>query len=269
MTESARDIIMHDMKKGIVLDLLARGKRLDDRGPQDYRPISVKKGVLDTAEGSALARIGGTQILAAAKLAVATPFADRPKEGVFSTNCEFLPLANPNFEPGPPNEDSIELARVVDRGIRSAEVDVDDSMTSGFFLEEGKVLALYLDLYVLDHAGNMTDAAALAACAALAGTSVPKYEDGKLIYGENSGKLNLKRFPIATSLARVGKYLMADPTLEEATAADTRLTITTTQDGRVAAIQKGRGELSRDELFAGVDIAFKKGAELRKYALSP
>ena len=29
------------------------------------------------------------------------------------TNCEMLPMADPTFEPGPPSEDSIELARVV------------------------------------------------------------------------------------------------------------------------------------------------------------
>ena len=28
------------------------------------------------------------------------------------TNCEMLPMADPNFEPGPPSDDSIELARV-------------------------------------------------------------------------------------------------------------------------------------------------------------
>ena len=42
------------------------------------------------------------------------------------TNCEMLPMADPSFEPGPPSEDSIELARVVDRGIRESQlIDLD------------------------------------------------------------------------------------------------------------------------------------------------
>jgi len=37
------------------------------------------------------------------------------------TNLELLPLASPMFESGPPREDAVELARVVDRGIRESE----------------------------------------------------------------------------------------------------------------------------------------------------
>ncbi len=265
MSESAKDIVMHDIKRSVILDLLKKGQRMDDRALDQYRPISVQKGVLDTAEGSALAKIGKTQILVGAKMAVATPFADRPKEGVFSVNCEFLPLANSSFEPGPPDENSIELARVTDRGIRSAEVEGDNAITKNFFLEEGKVLALYLDIYVLDHSGNMTDTASLAAIGALTDTKIPKYENGVLIRDEFAGKVELKHYPIATTFAKIDKYLLCDPTREEMLAADTKITITTTQNGQIAAIQKGKGSLTKDEVLQAVDIAFKKGDELRKY----
>lgn len=265
VAESAKDIVMHKIKRKVVLDLLMKGQRMDERRFDEYRPITVQKNILDTTEGSALAKIGRTQILVGAKIDIATPFSDRPNEGIFSVNCEFLPLASSSFEPGPPNEDSIELARVTDRGIRSAEVEVKNGLTSEFFLEESKVLALYLDIYVLDHSGNMADAASLAAVGALTNTRIPKYEDGKLIRGEYSRKIELKRLPIATSLVKIDKYILVDPTREETFAADTTITISTTQDGHLAAMQKGNGALTKDELFEAVDIAFKKGAELRKY----
>jgi exosome complex component RRP42 len=267
MSESAKDIIMHDIKRGVILELLDKGQRLDDRALDEYRPVSVQKSVIDTAEGSALAKIGKTQILVGAKMATATPFPDRPKEGVFSVNCEFLPLANPNFEPGPPDEDSIELARVTDRGIRSAEVEGDNSITENFFLEEGKVLALFLDIYVLDHSGNMTDTASLAAMGALLDVKIPKYENGALVRTEFTGKLGLKHLPLATTFAKIGKYVLCDPTREEMLAADSKLTVTTTQNGQIAAMQKGKGALSKDEVLQAVDIAFKKSAELRKYII--
>ncbi len=265
MSESAKDIAMHDIKKGILLDLLVKGQRIDDRAFDEYRPISVTKGVIDSAEGSALVKIGKTQILAASKITVATPFSDRPKEGIFNVNCEFLPLASPNFESGPPNEDSIELARVTDRGIRSAEIEGNNQITANFFMEEGKVLALYLDIYVLDHAGNMTDTASLAAISALLNTKIPKYSEGVLIRDEFSGKLELKHYPIATTFVKIGKYFLVDPTKEEMLAADTKLTINTTQNSQIAAIQKTKGALSKDEVLEAVDIAFKKGEEIRKY----
>ncbi len=267
MAESAKDIVMHEVKRSMLLDLLAKGQRLDERAFDEYRPVSVQKGVIDTAEGSAHAKIGKTQILVGAKMAVANPFPDRPKEGVFSVNCEFLPLASSSFEPGPPDEDSIELARVTDRGIRSAEVEREEGIISNFFLEEGKVLALYLDIYVLDHSGNMTDTASLAAVGALVDMKIPKYENGALIRDEYAGKLELKHFPIATTFAKIGEYLLCDPTREEMLAADTKITIATTQNGQIAAMQKGKGALTKDEVLGAVDIAFKKGSELRKYVL--
>ena len=270
MDESARNVIMHDIKKGVILEMLGKGKRMDDRALDEYRKVSVAKDVLDTTEGSALAKIGGTQVLVGVKIDLATPFSDRPTEGVFSTNCEFLPLANSTFEPGPPNENSIELARVVDRGIRSAEVDGGEtSILDNFFLGEGegKVMALYVDIYVLDHTGNLIDAAALAAMAALSCTKIPKYEDGKLIRNEIARTLEPKLFPLATTISKIDQFLLADPTIDEMVAGDAKITISTTNDNRVAAIQKGKGEFSRDEIMNAVDISFKKGAELRKYIL--
>lgn len=269
MTESAKDVVMHDIKRGFMLDMLMKGDRLDGRAFDQYRPISVHKGFVETAEGSMLAKIGRTQVLVGAKMDIATPFSDRPKEGVFSVNCEFLPLASPSFEPGPPNEDSIQLARVVDRGIRSAEIEGDNHITSDFFLEEGKVRALYLDIYVLDHSGNLTDTAALAALGALLDVNIPKYdpETKKLVRAESIGKLALKHLPLSTTFAKIGKYLLVDPAREEMLVADTKISITTTQDGLLASMQKSQGALTKDEVLEAVDIAFKKGAELRKYLL--
>ncbi len=50
------------------------------------------------------------------------PYSDSPESGVMTTAAELIPLASPDFESGPPRENAIELARVVDRGIRESEV---------------------------------------------------------------------------------------------------------------------------------------------------
>lgn len=46
------------------------------------------------------------------------PYRDRPNEGTLSVFTEFSPMADPSFEAGPPGESSIELGRMVDRGLR-------------------------------------------------------------------------------------------------------------------------------------------------------
>jgi len=253
-----KDMVLSQMRKDVILSSLAKGTRFDGRQPDEFRPIDIQKGVIDTAEGSALASIGGSKVLAAVKFDIATPFSDRPKEGVMMSNAELLCTASPSFESGPPDENSIEFARVVDRGIRSAEI-VD---VKSFFIEEGKVLALFLDLYVLDHTGNYMDAGALAATAALMDAKIPKIEDGKIIRGEYEKPLNPPALPVAVTSVKIGNQWLLDPTRDEELAHDSRITISTTED-HVCAIQKGRGSLSRDELMANIELAFKKGNEIR------
>lgn len=61
--------IIHDMEKEYVRSMiLKQGKRLDGRGPDDIRPISIEVGVLPRAHGSALFTRGQTQALAATTL---------------------------------------------------------------------------------------------------------------------------------------------------------------------------------------------------------
>ena len=73
--------------------------------------------MIEKAEGSARVLLGKTEVLVGVKVETGEPFPDTPNEGVLTVNAELVPIASPNFEAGPPNEDSIELARVVDRGI--------------------------------------------------------------------------------------------------------------------------------------------------------
>ncbi|MBN2477697.1 exosome complex protein Rrp42 [Candidatus Micrarchaeota archaeon] len=255
-----KDLIMKEGRRNVLMNMLGKGERLDGRDFNEYRPISVQKGVADTAEGSAVAQIGNTKVLAAVKITSATPFPDRPEEGIFITSAEFLQLADPTFEGGPPREDAIELARVVDRGIRSAEI-ID---TGSFFIEEGKVLALFLDLYVLDNRGNLMDTAGLAAAAALKDTKIPKVEDGQLIMGEVDRDLNPPEIPVPTTFVKIGHYWVVDPLKDEENVADSRLTITTTSK-HVCTMQKAQGVLAKEELLNNINISFNIGKDIRKY----
>jgi exosome complex component RRP42 len=258
MGDEVKDIIMSHIRRDIMGNTLEKGIRFDGRKFDEYRPISVQMSVLKTAEGSAVARIGNTQVMVSAKFDIVKPFPDRPTEGVLVTNSELLPTASPGFEPGPPSVESIEVARVVDRAIRSAEcVDL-----KSFFVQEEKVLGIYLDIYVLDHAGNFTDAATTAATAALMCAKMPKVENGKIIRGEYTGMLNPKKLPTTTTMIKVGNHWLVDPSRDEERVSQTNLTIGTTEE-HVCAMQKGRGSLSKDELIDAMDIAFKRGDDIR------
>jgi len=255
-------MITDEVKEAFVLDLMKKNTRVDNRGMLDYRQISVTKNVYENCEGSAMAQIGDTKVIAGLKLDVATPFGDRPTQGVIMFNAEFSPVAHPEFTAGPPDERSIELARVVDRGIRSAEcIDLDK-----LFMEEGKVLGVFIDLFITDHNGNLTDAAYLASMAALRSAKVPKYEDGKLIREERTAPLPIERDVVSCTFEKVADKLLLDAREEEEVSSSGRVTLATCGDDLLCASQKsGRAGFSRAEFESMIDTSLAKRKELLKY----
>lgn len=244
--------------------LLDAGKRLDGRGVGDYREIKVEQGVIERAEGSARVLVGKTEVLVGIKIETGEPFPDTPNEGVQTVNAELVPLASAAFEPGPPDENSIELARIVDRGIRESKA-ID---TAKLVIEAGKkVFVVFVDVYVLNHDGNLIDASALAAVAALLNTKMPNYEikDGELKIKTGYTPLQIKSHPITVTIGKINDKLIVDPWLEEEQIMDARISMAINDDGNICAIQKGgSGYFTPQEIAEATKIAQKKVAELRK-----
>ena len=159
------------IEREMVQDIVLKNTRADDRRFDEYRNITVEKGVIEKAEGSAKVCMGDTTVIAGIKMEPGTPFEDSADEGVLIVNAEFVPLASSNFEPGPPGEYAVELARLVDRMIRESKA-VD---MKKLYICEGKVWKLMIDVIILDHDGNLIDAAALAASAALTEAFIPDH----------------------------------------------------------------------------------------------
>ena len=99
-------------------DLAESDLRIDGRGRFESREISLEVGILPRAEGSARVQMGNTIVLAGVKFQLMTPYPDRPNQGGLMCSAEVRPVAGRSWEPGPPSPQSIELGRVVDRGIR-------------------------------------------------------------------------------------------------------------------------------------------------------
>jgi exosome complex component RRP42 len=209
-------------------------------------------------------RLGKTEVLVGIKIDVGTPFPDVPDKGVLTVNAELVPLASPVFEPGPPNENAVELARIVDRGIRESKA----IALEGLCVEPGKkVFIVFVDVYVLNHDGNLIDASAMAALAALLNTKMFKYEvkEGEIEVKPGYTPLPVKDYPIAVTFAKINDRLIVDPGLDEELVMDARLTITTDKDGNICALQKGGyGYFTTQQILEASKIAKTKGVELRK-----
>ena len=244
--------------------LLEKGQRLDERALTDYRDIRIEQGIIEKAEGSARVYLGKTEVLVGVKVETGDPFPDTPNKGVMTVNAELVPLASPHFEPGPPDENSIELARVVDRGIRESNA-ID---TEKLCIEPGKsVFVVFVDVYVLNYDGNLIDASAIAAMAALMNTKMPNYEikDGELKIKQGYTPLPMKSHPITVTIGKIAGKLIVDPWLEEESVMDSRITFATNEDGNICAIQKGgSGFFTPQQILDASKIALEKAAELRK-----
>jgi len=251
-----------DLKTDKVLQSIRDGKRLDGRKLDEYRPVSISKDVSVNAEGAARVRIGETDVIVGVKMLPMKPFPDSPNDGSLSVGAELLPIASPTFETGPPSEESIEIARVVDRGIRESKC-ID--FKSWGIVEEELAWNAFVDIYAINHDGNLFDASALAAIAALSDTKIPKLEDGKVVKGEFEGKLKLSRKPLLCTIAKIGNSLVADTTFAEERAQSARFSVAVTEDEYLSAFQKGGlGSFTASEIDSAIDMALKNSKDLRK-----
>jgi len=246
-----------------VLDLILKGKRMDNRGPLDYRHLTIVPGVIEKANGSAQVYLGKTKVLAGIKVQTGDPFPDTPDDGILTVNAELVPLASPSFEAGPPDENSIELARVVDRGIRESKA-ID---LRKLCIQPGKkVFVVFVDIYVLDYDGNLIDASAMAALGALINAKMNAYEvkEGEVSYKDELMPLPMKDYPVPISSAKIEGSVVLDPCLEEEQVMSCRLTVTTGKDDRICAMQKGGlGVFTVDEIKQVVSTSIAKSRELR------
>ncbi|MFX0114888.1 MAG: exosome complex protein Rrp42 [Candidatus Hodarchaeota archaeon] len=246
--------------------LLKEGQRLDGRSLLDMRPFEITSGVIQKSEGSAQIELGDTRVIVGVKGQIGAPFPDTPDQAVQIVNMELAPIASPFFEPGPPQKPAIELARVVDRGIReSGAVRLNDP---SLVIQEGQhVWILFVDVYIIDHHGNLFDAAILAAMAALMQTHLKKMvadEEGNLQEIEDETvPVPLNRLVASLTFGKIDNHIILDPSLDEERCLTGRFTVAATEEGNVCSMQKGEaGTFSKDEIFQMLDIAKEKMPEI-------
>jgi len=256
--------ILTRVKQKQITEMIDKEKRMDGRDLTDYREMKIEQGIIERAEGSARVLLGKTEVVVGVKIEMGEPFPDTPNEGVLTVNAELTPIASPAFEAGPPDEDSIELARIVDRGIRESKAIDTDKLV----IEAGKkVFVVFVDIYVLNHDGNLIDASALAAVAALLNTKMANYEvkEGEVKIKPGYEKLPINKRPITVTVAKIGNKLLVDPLLEEEQVMDARISMAIDDDGHICAIQKGgSGYFEPSQVLEAAKIIEQKAKEMRK-----
>jgi exosome complex component RRP42 len=234
-------------------------KRLDGRESLEFRKISVKKDIIKTAEGSAIASLGETVVIAGIKFEYGELF--EKNKGNFVVNFEFSTLADKQIVSSAPSPESIEISRVIDRGFRSAEVIDLEKLAP----EEDKGYTLFLDLYLLNDDGNIIDTCYIAGMAALMNVKIPKYEDGNLIRTEFLNIDVVKNIVTPSSFAKLEFLNFLDPDKFEDRISDSKLHIAV-DDKHIVSIQKsGNASYREKEILDLIDVTFKNRSLILKH----
>jgi len=259
--------IIPNLQKEKIMELLKEDKRLDGRSLTEYRKIEIEKGISKNAESSARVRIGNTEVYAGVKTEIVEPYPDSPDEGTFMTTVELHPMSSDYFDIGKPGVESVELARIIDRGIRE----------SGFIdfkklcIKPGeKVWQIFLDIITINDDGNLLDVAGLASLIAIGNAKLPKYN--KKTYelehelSDEGIPLNKEALSFNMTIHKIGNSIVADVNSEEEQISDYRLSIAIGDhkgNPRITAIQKGRsGTISDNDMQNILSLVEKKYKEV-------
>ena len=258
--------IMPNLQKEKIESYLNKGKRLDGRKSDEYRDLIIEDGISKNSSSAIRVKFGKTEVLAGVHLALATPYADSADEGTFMMSAELHPMASQQFDIGRPGINAIELARVIDRGIRE----------SGFIdlkklcIKEGeKVYQVFVDIFAINDDGNILDVAGLAALIALGQARMPIYnekEDKIDGYSDEGIPLNKEVLSFSMTFHKVGDAIVADVGKDEEAISKFRLTVAMgDNDGkaRITAMQKGKaGTISSKDMETILNLAESKWTEM-------
>src|ERR671913_812341 len=210
-TSKRSTIIVEHLRRQQMWDFISKGKRLDGRRLDEMRPLEIELDIIKKANGSARVKLGDTEVVAGIKAETGEPFEGLENKGALIISAEVLPTASPYIEPGPPDEETIELARVVDRGIRESEMlDLDKLV-----LVPGKIVyTVFVDCSVLNTDGNLLDATSYAVVSALLTSKFPIYEikDEQVVDTGKTMPPPITTMPISITAVRIGESVLLDPT---------------------------------------------------------
>ncbi|POM65207.1 Exosome complex uclease RRP43, partial [Phytophthora palmivora] len=149
---------------------LANKVRPDSRTIEASRAVQLQTNVVHTAASSSLVKLGKTSVLTAIKLAVGTPAVATPDQGEIVIQVHLSPLCSNRFTVGRPSEEAQSIGSQLTRIIVGSRVVEMESLS---IVKGQSAWKLMVDVYCVDHDGNVLDAALTSIMAALTTLKLP------------------------------------------------------------------------------------------------
>ena len=221
-------------------------QRLDGRSANDMRPVEITTGVNIYAEGSALIKVGNTQVICTASLEDRVPpFLRDTNQGWITSEYGMIPRATDQrtqreATKGKASGRTQEIQRLIGRSLRSvADLKALGSRT------------LWIDCDVIQADGGTRTASITGAFVAMA-LAMAKMKTRNQIAGQP-----LRGMVAATSVGLVGGAACLDLSYAEDSQADVDMNVVRTDGGRYVEVQ-GTGEktpFSPEEMMAMLELA--------------
>ncbi|XP_004646220.1 exosome complex component RRP45 isoform X2 [Octodon degus] len=256
---------LSNCERRFLLRAIEEKKRLDGRQTYDYRNIKISFG---TDYGCCIVELGKTRVLGQVSCELVAPKLNRATEGILFFNLELSQMAAPSFEPGRQSDLLVKLNRLLERCLRNSKCIDTESLC---VVAGEKVWQIRVDLHLLNHDGNIIDAASIAAIVALCHFRRPDVsvqgEEVTLYTPEERDPvaLSIHHMPICVSFAffQQGTYLLVDPNEREERVMDGLLVIAMNKHREICTIQSSGGiMLLKDQVLRCSKIAGVKVAEI-------
>ncbi|XP_066516393.1 exosome complex component RRP45 [Hoplias malabaricus] len=260
-----RETPLSNCEKHFLLKAIEEKKRLDGRQAYDYRNIKISFG---TDYGCCTVCLGKTRVLAQVSCELVPPKDSRPTEGIMFFNLELSQMASPAFQPNRQSELLVTLNRQLERCLRNSKCIDTESLC---VVSGEKVWQIRVDVHVLNHDGNLMDAASIAAISALSNFRRPDVaiqgRDITVFSPEERDPvpLSIYHMPICVSFAffQQGTYLLVDPCEKEELVMDGLLVIAMNKHREICSIQSSGGiMLLKEQVLRCSKIASVKVSEI-------
>ncbi|XP_062244819.1 exosome complex component RRP45 [Platichthys flesus] len=260
-----KDTPLSNCERDFLLKAIQEKKRLDGRQTYDYRKIKITFG---TDYGSCFVDLGKTRVMGQVSCELVAPKENRPNEGIMFFNIELSPMASPAFEQGRQSELSVKLNRQLERCLRNSKCIDTESLC---VVSGEKVWKIRVDVHLLNHDGNLMDAASIAAISALCHFRRPDVSiqgDEVTVYSQEERDpipLSIYHMPISVSFSffQQGTYLLVDPCEREERVMDGLLMIAMNKHREICSIQSSGGiMLLKDQVMRCSKIASVKVSEI-------
>jgi len=221
------------------IELIVNGKRLDGRGLHDLRPIKIKVGVLEDADGSASVEWGGNKVVAGVygPRECIPRHMENPYKAI--VKCQYMMSTFCSLEEHGrmgPNRRSVEISKVIRQALENV------IMVELFPKSQIEVYAI-----VLQADGGTRISALTAAVAALMDAGIP-----------------LRDTVIGVSVGKAGDKLIADLGKMEDNFGQSDVPIAFTNRDKDIVLLQMDGLLTKDELSKIIDLAFRKGEDINQ-----